>query len=476
MNNLRNLAIFALTIASTLSIFLSYSFLNEHSKQVNDNFLKTNSHEFAIADVASLAVKLNGLSSSARLDRIFAKKGNTVFYQHDEKDFFSFLGIEQEIAINDIIVRINVRLPQYFERGFIVLFFILLSAMLLIMILSTNAQKEKDRLKNLHLEHLSTLSTQVAHDIRSPLAALDSIYQDLDKMDPSKSTLIKSALSRIHAIADGLLTSARTGDYTILALEDVILADLIDEIVAEKRMQFSKHSGLTLSTSNTSTNSTVKANRTEVARILSNLINNSAEAMNYRGDITLKLSQEAEELCLSIIDQGPGIPSSIIETLGTKGITHGKEKGNGLGLYHAFTRMKDFSGQLQILSSKQGTSINLHFPHQTCHGVKLKKIVLVDNDPLVRLNWSIAAKQNEIELITFSSSKELMNGLAALDLSTPIYIDDDLGEEQRGFELAEKLNQQGFQKLHLCTGHEPEQFSHLSYLHSVSGKNFPKIL
>ncbi len=470
MNNLRNLAILALIIASTISMFLSYSFLSEQSKQVSDNFLKTNTHEFAIGDVATLAVKLNALSSSARLDGILATKNNTVFFSHNEKNFFSFLAMEQEISINDIKIFLRVRLPLHFERGFLVLFAILTSALLLIIKLSTNAQREKDRLKNLHLSHLSTLSTQVAHDIRSPLAALDSIYQDLDQIDTSKSTMIKAALSRIHSIADGLLSSARTGDYNILNLEQISLTELVAEIIEEKRSQFSKHHLLTLSSSISSSASTITADRTELARILSNLINNSAEAMNYSGTISLSLSNIEEQLCLSITDQGPGIPPSIIEKLGTKGITQGKEKGNGLGLYHAFTRMKDFSGELQILSSAQGTTINLLFPVVTA---KSTSMVLVDNDPLVRLNWSITAKQRNIDLQLFSSSKDLLQALPTIASNTAIYIDDDLGEELRGADLAIKLHQQGFSNLHLCTGHEASEFVEMTFLQSTRGKEFP---
>lgn len=324
-------------------------------------------------------------------------------------------------------------------------------------------------------EHLSTLSTQVAHDIRSPLAALDSIYQDLDKIDGEKSNLIKAALSRIHSIADGLLTSARTGNYQLLSLQQVSLIKVVEEIVAEKKVQFAKYSKLNLTIENSTTSSMVEADCTELARILSNLINNSAEAMNYNGTISLSLSENKNQLCLAVTDQGQGIPASIIESLGSKGTTHGKANGNGLGLYHAFTRMQEMSGELQIVSTSQGTTINLIFPKSTTYLLS-KKMVLVDNDPLVRLNWSISAKHKDIDLNVFASSHELLKELAKIEHDTPIYLDDDLGEEMRGVDLAEKLFKRGFTNLHLCTGHKDDQYSHLSFFRSVSGKEFPQSL
>jgi len=91
------------------------------------------------------------------------------------------------------------------------------------------------------------LATQVAHDIRSPLTALGVAAEDLSGLPENRRTLIRSAIRRIHDIADNLLA---------LQVEDVIggkpshesrienphspqlLSCLIDTLLTEKRLQY----------------------------------------------------------------------------------------------------------------------------------------------------------------------------------------------------------------------------------------------
>ncbi|MDD5630257.1 MAG: 7TM diverse intracellular signaling domain-containing protein [Elusimicrobia bacterium] len=56
---------------------------------------------------------------------------------------------------------------------------------------------------------ISTLASQVAHDIRSPLAALDSVLKDVEQLPEAKRTVIRSAAGRIRDIANDLLEKNR---------------------------------------------------------------------------------------------------------------------------------------------------------------------------------------------------------------------------------------------------------------------------
>jgi len=48
---------------------------------------------------------------------------------------------------------------------------------------------------------------QVAHDLRSPLAALELMLSCLDEVPEEKRTILRAAISRIREIADALSAS-----------------------------------------------------------------------------------------------------------------------------------------------------------------------------------------------------------------------------------------------------------------------------
>jgi len=56
---------------------------------------------------------------------------------------------------------------------------------------------------------VSALASQVAHDIRSPLAALDSVIKDVAQLPEQKRIIVRNAVSRIHDIANDLIGKNR---------------------------------------------------------------------------------------------------------------------------------------------------------------------------------------------------------------------------------------------------------------------------
>ena len=49
----------------------------------------------------------------------------------------------------------------------------------------------------------------------------------------------------------------------------------------------------------------------------------------------------------------------ILDELGKKPGTCGKDKGNGLGLYHCFTTVRQWGGDVRVLTSEKGTAVRL---------------------------------------------------------------------------------------------------------------------
>jgi hypothetical protein len=56
---------------------------------------------------------------------------------------------------------------------------------------------------------------------------------------------------------------------------------------------------------------------------------------------------------------------------------------------------------------------------------------------------------------------------------TPIYIDQNLGNGTTGDQVSKKLHDEGFTTLYLATGYNAEDFTHLTWLKGIVGKEGP---
>lgn len=108
---------------------------------------------------------------------------------------------------------------------------------------------------------------------------------------------------------------------------------------------------------------------------------------------------------------------------------------------------------------------------------KLEKIdlVLIDDDDLIRTTWEIAAKSNNKAIKTFGSVSEFLKNTneSPVDLSTPIYIDSDLGDV-KGEIISKKIFELGFRYIILETGHQNIDISKYSWIAGIINKNYPR--
>jgi signal transduction histidine kinase len=188
---------------------------------------------------------------------------------------------------------------------------------------------------------------QMAHDIRSPLFALQVILQTPGEFSDTKRNLLIKAVQRLQDIADGILVENKIIKETDLTL-------LINDIVNEKQISFPNykiefHSPQSLF---------IECDSTEIKRIISNLINNSIEAYDANfGKITVSLIQVDGTIQILIKDNGKGIPLSLIPHI--FGASHGKKTGYGLGLSHAKSYIESIGGSIDITSGNAGTEVCL---------------------------------------------------------------------------------------------------------------------
>jgi len=226
---------------------------------------------------------------------------------------------------------------------------------------------------------IGEMGAQVAHDIRSPLMVLRVGTQFLESRDPEaigeSRELILQAVHRLEGIVESLLEQRRKTlkddalvtkpEGTSNFLSQVSIVECVQKLLREKRFEFQdRHPVL----DQIDLNPEVRiepARALELGRVLSNLINNAAEASPFGSPIEVQLSQcgTTQSLILRVKDYGAGIPASIAWSLNQGLSASSKAEGNGLGLLSARRWVESLRGSFEVTSEAGlGTSVSLRLP------------------------------------------------------------------------------------------------------------------
>lgn len=313
---------------------------------------------------------------------------------------------------------------------------------------------------------VSTLASQVAHDIRSPLAALATVERDLSQLPENKRVILRGAVSRISDIANSLLAKDREikasmpDGSTVNASASVeLLSSLVDGIVTEKRLQYRTMPGVTIEADLGPSSYGLFTRLRPVAfkRDLSNLINNAVEAVGKNGRVVVSLTNRGEQVVLTVTDDGPGIPSEVLARLGEKGVTHGKAGGLGLGIHHAKADATAWGGTLDIRSEPGGgTTVTLDLPRAVppawfVPGLEFRPgvaVVVLDDDSSIHQVWqgrfdSLRAMEKGVEIHHFFRPAELRSWKEEnpQQAKTALYLTDYelLGDRRTGLDLIAEL-------------------------------------
>jgi signal transduction histidine kinase len=311
-------------------------------------------------------------------------------------------------------------------------------------------------------EAIAKITTQVAHDIRSPLAALNMAISDLMGIPEHNRVLIRSATGRIQDIANDLLLKNRNmgtiDDSEHLSLE--LVSSFLSSIISEKRMQFRSELKIEIEFVCAPETYALFAtfDQNIFKRVMSNLINNSIEAIEDKGLVQIELLSENEKIIIKIKDNGRGISSQTLKKLGhSLGETYGKTDGNGIGLYHAKKSIESWDGALLIESELGiGTTLIIQLPKKNTPSwftseLKIKKnnyIVILDDDSTIHHIWDqrlteLNISNLNIHINHFSKVNDVLDWYEKNNKNENILylFDFELaGEELTGLDLIEKMN------------------------------------
>lgn len=392
------------SVAGTLGFFSYY--LSQTTERFTRSFERQNFHELSMGDVPALTTRLNALTGSIDWQCISARRGDRLFYERRQGDCASsFLQKESRISLpsNDgIEIRFTLRLPRVLQAASLVLILFQSGLMVLIMMLARHAEHHRVRAQ---LE-IALMARQVAHDVRSPLAALNLAIGSITILSEEQRILIRGAVERINDIANDLLQKGRSAQYpgaSTAPLAPLMLSSLLDSIVSEKRLQFSDRKGIEIHVNfERGYGLFARVEARELKRAISNLINNSVEAFkDGQGRVLVTLQPAEDRVEIVIEDDGVGIPAQILAKLGAMGVTHGKEggsSGSGIGVFQAKAVVAASSGTMTFQSTPgTGTRILISLPKAQAPDWFVEslalppgaQIVILDDDESIHRAWLV---------------------------------------------------------------------------------------
>lgn len=224
----------------------------------------------------------------------------------------------------------------------------------------------RDMTEELELERLrKDMTDMLVHDLRSPmslvLASLAMITETHERGDHTQIerlvNIARRSSDRILTLIDDLLDIGRLERGQLpLTLENIPVDELFREMSA-RFMPVATSSRITFEVDCDEGLPSIRADRSLVTRVLSNLVDNAMKFTPDGGEVSLSAELNAEQdghLCISVRDTGPGIPPEarpqIFEKFQQISGIRGRRRGTGLGLPFCKLAVDAHGGQIWVRS------------------------------------------------------------------------------------------------------------------------------
>ena len=211
------------------------------------------------------------------------------------------------------------------------------------------------------------MARQVAHEIKNPLTPMKLSVQHLRKAWDDQPDDFNKRLQRFTRIMTEQIDSLSAiatefSDFANMPMpvdEELDLNELISSVI-------SMYAGLeniqmTFETSETSCR--VTADRKQLVRVFTNLLNNSTQAISSKenGKISIAVSKQGVSYVIEIKDNGYGIADDIADMIFLPNFTT-KSSGAGLGLAIVKGIIMNMGGDITFVSGKEGTVFTITIP------------------------------------------------------------------------------------------------------------------
>jgi signal transduction histidine kinase len=207
----------------------------------------------------------------------------------------------------------------------------------------------------------------ILHDLRSPLASALAVLEagmagTVGMMPREASALPQTAqaIRKSLRVADSALGIMRAEYLVASELNVLDLGELVDEVCEERiasvatgrRLQRSIAHGLM-----------VVGDAALLRRAVDNIVDNALQHTPSSGYVIVSVSQNVDEIVLTVDDQGPGVPKDVRRALFRRYAAGRGSEGHGLGLALVSRVARLHDARIEVDSREgAGTSFKLLFP------------------------------------------------------------------------------------------------------------------
>jgi signal transduction histidine kinase len=177
----------------------------------------------------------------------------------------------------------------------------------------------------------------VSHELRTPLARLLALLDNASLPGAETTELLAQARGEVEAMAelvdDVLFLSELETGRAVVALGEVRIGPIVDEVVAAQRPSAERHAQELVTL--VAADATVAVRPRMLRVLVENLLTN---AIRYAGDgarVTISARTEGDVVLLSVADNGRGVPSGELPRLFERFFRGDRARtthGSGLGL------------------------------------------------------------------------------------------------------------------------------------------------
>jgi signal transduction histidine kinase len=277
---------------------------------------------------------------------------------------------------------------------------------------------------------------KLQHDIDSPLTSLEFFMMEVrNNISEDLRLMGRQSLNRIQDIINTLKINEEDSVLEESSKKEVLaIYPILKRIVSEKRIEYKNRTDVFI-TLDTATNKDyfVEINKSDFYRAISNIINNAVEAKKLADPIYIKIKLEkvANQVSISISDNGVGIDSKYIKEIFEYGKSFNKNS-SGIGLNQAKDYIESESGKLTIDSSLgEGTIIQISLNvveapiwYSNCISLSSKKIVVVDDDQSIHNLWNEKLLPVTEDITHLYSSEEFEQWASSKDLKDYYFLVD----------------------------------------------------
>jgi signal transduction histidine kinase len=218
------------------------------------------------------------------------------------------------------------------------------------------------------VEAQKKFSENASHELRTPIAVMKNDAEVLLRNPHATREVINTTLKsnieemdRMSKMAEDLLLLARSQNHILPATAKIDIAESVRHIAKTMR-PLAEKKGVSIVVS-PSEALHIEGNKTNLERVLMNLLQNAIEHTPKDGSVTLATSQETSQALLTVFDTGSGIDEKDLPHVLERFYKGEGFAGSGLGLSIVKEIMDQHRGSVSIESTKgKGTKVILLFP------------------------------------------------------------------------------------------------------------------